>query len=69
MTVGEHKRQNKHLKLGVTEAEFVALRNDRDARLAAPRLLHPSLQINIAAGRLPRPAVIRLPLKLDGMRW
>ncbi|KAL2828543.1 beta-lactamase-like protein [Aspergillus pseudoustus] len=69
MTVGEHKRQNKHLKLGVTEAEFVALRNDRDARLAAPRLLHPSLQINIAAGRLPQPAVIRLPLKLDGVRW
>ncbi|PSN67561.1 putative metallo-beta-lactamase domain protein [Corynespora cassiicola Philippines] len=55
MTVKEHGEQNKHLKSGISEEEFVKLRHERDAALAAPRLLHQSLQINIRAGRLPEP--------------
>ncbi|KAL3458217.1 beta-lactamase-like protein [Aspergillus heterothallicus] len=69
ITVGEHRRQNKHLKFEVTEAEFVKMRTDRDAGLAAPRLLDPALQINIRAGRMPKPAVVHLPLKFSGARW
>ncbi|KAL3440418.1 beta-lactamase-like protein [Aspergillus insuetus] len=67
MTVSEHKSRNKHLKHGVTMEEFVAVRRARDAKLAAPNLLHPSLQINIRAGRLPQPAVISFPLRVNDM--
>jgi hypothetical protein len=74
MSVKDHKGQNKHLKDGATETEFVALRNDRDAKLAEPRLLHQSLQVNIRAGRLPKPTksghrMLHLPLKLEGVEW
>ncbi|KAL4926790.1 MBL fold metallo-hydrolase [Aspergillus undulatus] len=69
MTVRDHKRQNKHLKTGVTEAEFVGLRKERDKSLAAPKLIDPSLQVNIRAGRLPKPPVISLPLELNGLEW
>jgi hypothetical protein len=54
MSVRDHKRLNKHLKEGISEGEFVALRTERDGALKAPRLLHQSLQVNIRAGRLPR---------------
>ncbi|KAJ5766984.1 uncharacterized protein N7511_004600 [Penicillium nucicola] len=53
MSVRDHKRLNKHLKEGISEEEFVALRRERDKGLKAPRLLHQSLQVNIRAGRLP----------------
>lgn len=74
MTVQQHKEQNKHLKAGVTEDDFVALRQARDAQLAAPKLLHQSLQINIRGGRLPKPSatgyrLLRLPLQLKGIEW
>jgi glyoxylase-like metal-dependent hydrolase (beta-lactamase superfamily II) len=52
-TVGAQKAGNVHVKDGVGEAEFVALRDKRDATLAAPRLLLPSIQVNIRAGRFP----------------
>jgi len=52
-TVGEERARNIHVKDGVSEAEFVAMRHARDATLAAPRLLLPSIQINIRAGRFP----------------
>ncbi|KAL4803991.1 beta-lactamase-like protein [Aspergillus unguis] len=68
MTVGEHKQKNKHLKRGIAREEFVALRRARDAQLAAPRLLHPSLQVNIRAGRIPQPPVVSFPLRLAGWR-
>ncbi|KAL5044232.1 hypothetical protein BDW71DRAFT_209445 [Aspergillus fruticulosus] len=68
MAVSEQKRQNKHLKHGITKEEFVMLRRERDAKLAAPKLLHPSLQINIRAGRLPQPPVISFPLRLNGVK-
>ncbi|KAL4958688.1 MBL fold metallo-hydrolase [Aspergillus stella-maris] len=73
MTVAEHKRENKHLKEGVSEEEFVSMRKERDGGLAAPKLLHPSLQINIRGGRLPKETgsglrLVHLPLRVQG-KW
>ncbi|OAP65324.1 hypothetical protein AYL99_01296 [Fonsecaea erecta] len=74
MTVAQHRQRNKHLKDGTTEEEFVAMRNERDAGLAAPRLIHQSLQVNIRAGRLPKPTdaglrMLHLPLKPKTLEW
>ncbi|KAJ5794205.1 hypothetical protein N7457_000804 [Penicillium paradoxum] len=74
MSVQDHKRLNKHLNDGVSEEEFVTMRKGRDAQLAAPKLLHQSLQVNIRAGRLPSPTtsgyrLLHLPLKLAGQGW
>jgi glyoxylase-like metal-dependent hydrolase (beta-lactamase superfamily II) len=52
-TVAEQRAHNPHVKDGVTEDEFVAFRHARDAKLAAPTLLLPSIQVNIRAGRFP----------------
>jgi glyoxylase-like metal-dependent hydrolase (beta-lactamase superfamily II) len=52
-TVEEERQKNVQIKEGVTEEEFVAMRNARDATLAAPALLMPSIQVNIRAGRFP----------------
>jgi glyoxylase-like metal-dependent hydrolase (beta-lactamase superfamily II) len=52
-TVGEERAHNPHAKDGVTEEEFVRFRVARDATLPAPRLLLPSIQVNIRAGRFP----------------
>ena len=52
-TIGEEKRGNIHLRDGVDEAEFVALREARDATLAMPALILPAVQVNIRAGALP----------------
>ncbi|MEY3732403.1 MAG: hypothetical protein RLZZ57_3159 [Pseudomonadota bacterium] len=52
-TVSEQRAHNPHVKDGVTEDEFVAFRQARDAKLAAPTLLLPSIQVNIRAGRFP----------------
>ncbi len=54
-TVAEQRRDNRHVGKGVSEEEFVALRSARDAELAAPRLLLPSVQFNMRGGRLPPP--------------
>jgi glyoxylase-like metal-dependent hydrolase (beta-lactamase superfamily II) len=54
-TIGESKRTNIQLKSGTSENEFVAFRNTRDATLMAPKLIFPSVQVNIAAGELPEP--------------
>jgi glyoxylase-like metal-dependent hydrolase (beta-lactamase superfamily II) len=68
-TVGAQKRHSKHVKDGVTEDEFVAMREARDANLPMPRLILPSIQVNIRAGNLP-PAddsgkvYLKLPLNL-----
>jgi glyoxylase-like metal-dependent hydrolase (beta-lactamase superfamily II) len=67
-TVGEERRNSVHIHDGVTEDDFVAMRERRDATLAVPRLLLPSIQVNIRAGRFP-PAeangvsYLRLPVK------
>jgi glyoxylase-like metal-dependent hydrolase (beta-lactamase superfamily II)/rhodanese-related sulfurtransferase len=52
-TIGRSKQENLQLKATTTKAEFVAMRTARDRTLKAPRLLYPSVQINIDAGRLP----------------
>lgn len=52
-TVGAQKRDNIHVHEGVEEADFVAMRDARDATLAMPRLILPSIQVNIRAGRMP----------------
>jgi len=52
-SVAEQKARNIHVHDGVGEAEFVAMRTARDATLAAPTLILPSLQVNIRAGALP----------------
>jgi glyoxylase-like metal-dependent hydrolase (beta-lactamase superfamily II) len=52
-TVAEQRAHNPHVKDGTTEAGFVAFRTARDATLAAPTLLLPSIQVNIRAGRFP----------------
>jgi glyoxylase-like metal-dependent hydrolase (beta-lactamase superfamily II) len=54
-TIGASKAGNVQLSARTSEAEFVAMREARDAKLAAPRLLLPSVQVNVDAGRLPAP--------------
>lgn len=54
-TVAEQRTSNKHAHEGVSEEEFVRLREERDAKLGSPRLLFPSLQVNIRGGHLPEP--------------
>ncbi len=68
-TVAEQRAHNVHVHDGVTEAEFVAMRTKRDASLAAPVLLLPSVQVNIRAGHLPPPddngqSYLKIPVKL-----
>lgn len=68
-TVGEQNAKNVHLKDGVTEEQFVAMREARDATLAAPTLLLPSIQVNIRAGNLPPPDAngvryLKVPVKI-----
>ncbi|MFV1442518.1 MBL fold metallo-hydrolase [Phaeobacter sp. JH20_36] len=54
-TVGEQKALNIHIGQGRPIEEFVAMRDARDATLAMPRLILPSLQVNMRAGRMPEP--------------
>jgi glyoxylase-like metal-dependent hydrolase (beta-lactamase superfamily II) len=66
-TVAEERAKNVHVHDGIGEAEFVTMRHARDATLAAPVLILPSLQVNIRAGALPPPApsgkvFLRLPV-------
>ena len=60
--VAEQRDRNVHVKDGVTENEFVAMRTARDAKLSAPRLLLPSIQVNIRAGNFP-------PAEANGVRY
>lgn len=52
-TVGEERAQNIHVRDGISEEEFVAMRVARDKTLGMPHLIIPSLQVNIRGGRLP----------------
>ena len=52
---GGQKLRNIHVKQGTSKAEFVRMRNQRDKTLAMPRLILPSVQVNINAGELPKP--------------
>ena len=52
-TVGEQKARNIHVGAGRDKAEFVKMRDERDATLAMPKLIIPSLQVNMRAGQMP----------------
>jgi glyoxylase-like metal-dependent hydrolase (beta-lactamase superfamily II) len=52
-TVAAERRDNVHVRDGISEEAFVAMRKERDAKLAVPRLLFPSVQVNVRAGALP----------------
>lgn len=69
-TVEEQRARNIHVHEGISEDEFVAMREARDATLSAPHLLLPSIQVNIRAGRLPPPedngvAYLKIPISRE----
>jgi glyoxylase-like metal-dependent hydrolase (beta-lactamase superfamily II) len=53
-TVGEEKRHNIHVGGGRSRAEFIRFRTERDRTLSVPKLIIPSLQVNMRAGEIPR---------------
>lgn len=53
-TVADQRQHNIHLRDGITKAEFVQMRRERDQTLGLPKLMLPSLQVNIQAGHLPK---------------
>jgi glyoxylase-like metal-dependent hydrolase (beta-lactamase superfamily II) len=68
-TVGEERAHNIHVHDGVSEEEFVAMRTARDATLSMPKLIIPSIQVNMKAGELPKPddsgtRFLKVPLNL-----
>jgi len=68
-TVGEARARNVHVHEGISEDEFVTMRESRDATLSAPPLLLPSIQVNMRAGHLPPAEVngvhyLKVPIKL-----
>jgi glyoxylase-like metal-dependent hydrolase (beta-lactamase superfamily II) len=69
-SIAAQKAGNTQLRAETSEAEYVAFRAGRDATLAAPRLLYPSLQVNICAGKLPDADAtgrifLRLPVRAE----
>ncbi|MCA8868741.1 MAG: MBL fold metallo-hydrolase [Rhodobacteraceae bacterium] len=69
-TVAEEKAMNVHIGQGKTKAEFVAARNKRDQELQMPKLIVPSLQVNMRAGRMPEAednGVSYLKLPVNGL--
>ncbi|HHH26804.1 MAG TPA: MBL fold metallo-hydrolase [Polyangiaceae bacterium] len=54
-TIGASKKNNPQLKADTSREDFVEMRRSRDATLSAPRLLYASVQVNVDAGRLPKP--------------
>lgn len=70
-TIAEQKAKNIHVHDGISREQFIEMRNTRDTKLAPPRLIMPSLQVNIRAGQLP-PAedngkqYIKIPVSLAG---
>ncbi len=68
-TVAAERANNVHVHEGVSEADYVAMRQARDKTLSAPTLLMPSIQVNMRAGKLPPPDsngvhYIRVPIDL-----
>ena len=74
-TVAEQKATNIHMSKCKTEAEFVAVRDERDKKLPMPKLILHALQINTNGGRLPEPEAngrryLKIPLNaLQGAAW
>ena len=72
-TVAEQRASNIHVRDGISEAEFVAMRTARDATLDVPMLILPSIQVNVRAGELPPPdengvSYLRIPINLLPVR-
>ncbi len=70
-TVADQRARNIHVRDGITEEQFVTMRNARDALLEVPTLILPSIQVNVRAGRLPPPdengiSYLRIPLNALG---
>jgi glyoxylase-like metal-dependent hydrolase (beta-lactamase superfamily II) len=63
-TVAQEKASNIHVGAGKTKADFVAFRTERDAALAMPKLIIPSLQVNMRAGEIPKDSAGRPMLKV-----
>jgi len=68
-TVGEQRASNIHIGNGISEDDFVALREARDAELNMPMLILPAVQVNMRAGQLPPPedngtAYLKIPLDM-----
>lgn len=68
-TIGAERTENVHVHDGISEDAFVAMREARDQTLGMPRLILPSIQVNIRAGHLPEPeangvSYLKLPLNL-----
>ena len=66
-TVAEERRANRHVRDGIDESSFVAMRTERDKVLGVPALLLPSIQVNMRGGDLPEPesngrAYLKIPL-------
>jgi hypothetical protein len=66
-TVAEQRAKNVHARDGISEDEFAAMREARDATLEVPTLILPALQVNVRAGQMPPPddngvAYLRIPL-------
>ena len=69
-SVSEQARDNIHIADGVSVADFVVLREDRDANLATPLLLLPAVQVNMRAGNMPPPddnGISYLKIPLNGI--
>jgi glyoxylase-like metal-dependent hydrolase (beta-lactamase superfamily II) len=69
-TVGAERTGNVHVHQGVGEDEFVEMRTRRDVTLAMPKLILPSIQVNMRAGHLPAPeenGTRYLKIPLDGL--
>jgi hypothetical protein len=68
-TVAESQSSNIQLNGKTSREDFIRFRKQRDAQLRAPRLLHPSVQVNIAAGHLPEAesnglSYLKIPLSM-----
>jgi glyoxylase-like metal-dependent hydrolase (beta-lactamase superfamily II) len=68
-TVADERAHNVHVRNGISEAEFVAMRTRRDATLEMPTLLLPSVQVNMRAGHFPEPEAngtryLKIPLNV-----
>ncbi len=61
-TVAEERAKNLHVHDGVIEADFVAMRTERDAKLGMPKLILPSIQVNMRGGQMP-------PAEDNGVRY
>lgn len=63
-TIGEEKKNNIHVGGGKSRDEFIKFRTERDAQLAVPKLIIPSLQVNMRAGEVPKDADGNMSLKI-----